>query len=334
MTTLDVAAATAPTRDEAREASPSIAVVVLTWNSRADTLACLERIAPQLEHGDLLVVADNGSVDGTEDAVRAAHREAIVVQNGENLGFAGGVNTGLRIALARGVEWCLVLNADTEAPHGFLARLRSAAASAPPQVAALQPLLVAADQPDRIDSAGLAPRALPGARDRFAGEPARAVAGSPRPIFGACGAAALLRSEALAEVGLYDDALFVLFEDVDLAFRLRAHGHEALLLPDVLLPHRRGVSAAAGRKASVARARRRTWVQRNTIALALRYWPLHRVMLGAPVLAVRAIEALVLARTHAPGTCLPLWRRALAERSTLRAGLRSSGADAWLGRDR
>ncbi|MBI5850100.1 MAG: glycosyltransferase family 2 protein [Planctomycetes bacterium] len=334
MTTLDAAAATAPARDEARPGSPAIAVVVLTWNSRADTLGCLQRIAPQLTQADLLVVADNGSEDGTEAAVRAAHPEAIVVQNGENLGFAGGVNAGLRVALSRGATWCLVLNADTEPPADFLACLRLAAAAAPPQVAALQPLLVAADDPDRIDSAGLAPRALPGAHDRFAGEPARAVAGSPRPIFGACGAAALLRSAALAEVGLYDDELFVLFEDVDLAFRLRSRGHEALLLPDLLLPHRRGVSAAAGRKASVARARRRTWVQRNTIALALRHWPLHRVLLGLPVLAVRAIEALFLARTHAPKTCLPLWRRALAERSALRAGLRRAGADAWLGRDR
>lgn len=315
-------------------AEPRLAVVLLTWNARADTVACLGRLVPQLRAGDLLVVSDNGSSDGTESAVRAAFPSVAYVQNGTNLGFAGGVNAGLRRALDSASEWLFVLNNDTEPDTELLARLRAQAASAAPNVGALQPLLVSTADPERIDSAGLAPRALPGARDRHAGEPARSLGTAARPIFGACGAAALYRRSALERVGIFDDALFVLFEDVDLAFRLRAAGYEAWLVPSIKLPHRRGVSSASDGSRAPAARRRRTWVQRNTLALALRYWPWPRLVLAFPILAWRAVDALRLARVHAPQSCLPLWRRAFRERGALRAGLRRAGGDAWFGRDR
>jgi len=316
-----------------RAAAPRLAVVVLTWNAREDTLACLTRLMPQLASGDLLVVADNGSDDGTAAAVRSRFPAVVLVENGGNLGFAGGVNAGLRRALANDADWCLVLNNDTEPAADLLAQLRSAAAEQPAAVGALQPLLVDAADHARIDSAGLAPRAFPGAHDLAQGAASDSLGTAPREIFGACGAAALLRREALQQVGVFDEGLFVLFEDVDLAFRLRAHGYETLLLPSVRLPHRRGISAARGKKATVAHARRTFWVQRNTVALALRYWPWPRLVVAAPVLVIRILHALWLARAHGPRTCAPLWRRALAERRVRRTQLRRAGADRWLGRD-
>ena len=312
-------------------AAPRLAVVVLSWNARADTLACLQRVVPQLEAGELCVVSDNGSEDGSEVEVRARFPQVRYVQNQTNLGFAGGVNAGIRAALDCAPDWLLVLNNDTEPGPDLLARLRENAAAQPPRVAALQPLLVSTQDPDRIDSAGLELRWFPGARDAEQGLRDAPTAPRCQPIFGACGAAALYRASALERTGLFDAELFVLFEDVDLAFRLRAAGYEARLLRDVGLPHRRGVSASRGARASVARARRRLWVQRNTIALALRYWPTHRLVLALPVLALRALDALWLQRTHGPGTCGPLWRRARRQRRTLRAGLRQHGADRWLG---
>ena len=312
-------------------AAPRLAVVVLSWNARADTLACLQRVVPQLETGELCVVSDNGSEDGSEAEIRTQFPEVRYVQNHTNLGFAGGANAGIRAALDAAPDWLLVLNNDTEPAPDLLAHLRTNAAVQTQRIAALQPLLVSTQDPERIDSAGLALRWFPGACDAEQGLRDAPDAARCQPIFGACGAAALYRTVALERAGLFDAELFVLFEDVDLAFRLRAAGLESRLLRDVRLPHRRGVSASRGSRASVVHARRRLWVQRNTIALALRYWPAGRLILALPVLALRVLHALWLQRTHGPGTCGPLWRRACRQRREFRAGLRQHGADRWLG---
>src|SRR5690606_5819509 len=103
--------------------------------------------------------------------------------------------------------------------------------------------------PQIVDSAGQWIGRAPAARDLCAGEAVGALGDAaaredPLPIFGCCAAAALLRREALLEVGLFDESLFVLLEDTDLAFRLRAAGYEAALLPAIRVRHRRGVSTA------------------------------------------------------------------------------------------
>ena len=100
-----------------------------------------------------MIVCDNGSHDGTEAAITSRHPWVDFIQNGANLGFAGGNNSGLRSALDRGFEWVLLLNNDTTVPHGALAALMAHAA-ARQEVGAFQPLTVQADDPERIDSAG------------------------------------------------------------------------------------------------------------------------------------------------------------------------------------
>lgn len=308
----------------------SLGIVVLNWNAREDSLACLARLVPQCAGGDTVVLVDNGSQDGSVDAVRARFASVRIVENGANLGFAGGVNAGLRTVLEARTDLVLVLNNDTEPPDDFLARLRETMARRGANV--VQPLLVSAFDTTRIDSAGLGVRWLPGARDLNHGEPVSSLDGAgPRAVFGACGAALCCTTRMLREVGLFDEDLFVLFEDVELAFRIRAAGHEVVLVPDLRLPHRRGVSASRGARSTVARARRRFWLQRNIVALALRAWPWPRLLIGAPILALRAVWALWLQGAHGPRSCGPLWRRSLRMRAALRSGLRRHRVDRWLG---
>lgn len=311
----------------------AVTVVVLTWNGTEDTRACLETLCPQLGDQDRLVVVDNGSDGDVERQLRTVDTRFHFVQNGRNLGFAGGNNAGLTHALAAGTPWILVLNNDTLLDADTLERLVAEADAlhrARPEVAVVQPLLVRADAPSTIDTCGQQLARCPGARDLGAGEPVAALPLGPSPIFGACGAATLVRREALLAVGLYDADLFVLFEDTDLALRLRAGGYAAVLLPHVRVRHKRGVSRGRGR----ASARRRAfWVQRNTIALGLRWWPAPALVLGAPVLAWRAAQALWLQVCHGFGPCASLWWRSLRMRGTCRRQLAAAGGDAWFGHE-
>ncbi len=296
-------------------------MVVLTWNGREDTLRCLEGVVPQLGTADRIHLVDNASTDGTLEVVEQRFPDVARLRNPSNLGFAGGNNPGLDAALAAGADWVLVLNNDTIVAPGTLDGLRTAAATAPPTCGVLQPLLVRADDPRRVDSAGHELLARPGVRDLAAGLPVADLAGGPVEVFGACAAAALCRADALRQVGGFDEDLFVLFEDVDLMFRLRAAGWSVLLLPSIHVRHARGVS---GRD---ARAARRLWVQRNLLAIALRYWPTGALLRDAPRLCYRAVVALRLDGRRA----LRLWRRAWRERARNRAALRAGGVDRFFG---
>jgi GT2 family glycosyltransferase len=303
-----------------------LAVVVLTWNGRDDTLACLESLRASLGPGDAAIVADNGSSDGTEAAVRAAHPWAEFLQNGANLGYAGGNNAGLRRALDRGFAWVLLLNNDTIVPPGAVAALLDYAATRP-GTAAFQPLLVRAAHPATVDSAGHVVFRVPGASDALMGRPVAEAPREPVEVFGACAAAALLRADALRRAGLLDPAFFVLLEDVDLMFRLQCGGGAVELVPSVRVHHKRGVSGGA--HGGAAALRRRFWLRRNSVALALRWWPLRWLALAAPVLLLRAAQALLLARRLPGESCLPLWRTSRAARRRNRRAMRARGLDRW-----
>jgi GT2 family glycosyltransferase len=303
-----------------------MAVVVLAWNSRGEIGDCLESLREQVRPGDAVLVADNGSSDGTADAVRRDHPWAEVLENGANLGYAAGNNAGIRRAAERGFPLVLVLNPDTVAEPGALDALRAAAAGAP-GAAAFQPLLLDHAAPGRADSLGLRPRRTFGGEDAGRGGLAPAGTGTPSPVFGPCGAAALWRTAPLLEAGLLDEGLFLLDEDLDLAFRLRMAGHDALLVPAARVRHRRGISGAPPDPA--AARRRKHWLQRNTVALALRYWPLRHLLLFAPLLAWRALEALLLSRANPGHPCLPLWRRFLGLRGPSRRAMAERGLDRW-----
>jgi GT2 family glycosyltransferase len=307
---------------------PAVAIVLLTWNGTADTVACLRSLCPQLAGDDQVLVVDNGSADDVAAAVRSLDPRIQFVANGRNLGFAGGNNVGLRLALAGSAAWIFVLNNDTVLESGALDALMVGAENLRrtcPAIGVVQPVLVRADAPDIVDSCGQELGERPRARDLAAGRAVATVPTAPVEIFGACGAATLVHRDALQAAGLFDEGLFVLFEDTDLAFRLRAAGCRAALLPLVRVRHKRGVSA--GSRSVSAAQQRKFWVQRNIVTLALRWWPAGALLRSAPVLVWRALQALLLRR----GPCLRLWLRSLRARRETRRQLRAAGGDAWFG---
>src|SRR5688500_17060994 len=107
----------------AESTPPRVLVVVLGYEQRDLTLACLASLKSQTyPRADLLVV-DNGSTDGTPQAVRATHPTVAIIETGVNLGYAGGNNIRLRQALALGHDYVLLLNNDAELAPDCLATL-------------------------------------------------------------------------------------------------------------------------------------------------------------------------------------------------------------------
>lgn len=215
---------------------PQVSVVVLTYDSMRFLDDCFGALRRASEGSAFRVLAvDNASRDGTPAAIRQRFPEVEVIENATNLGFAGGNNVGIRRALAEGAEWVYLLNHDADVSPGFLEEALAVAA-AHPDAGAVQSLLLLADEPGLINSAGNSIHFSGiGFCDRFR-EPAE-LAPEPVEIAYASGAAVLYRADALREVGLFDEKLFLYHEDLDLGWSLRLAGWRSLLAPRSVVHH-------------------------------------------------------------------------------------------------
>ena len=208
-----------------------VAIVIVTYNGRryVDELFASLRAHTPDDVG--IVVVDNGSTDGTLEAlaVEASRTPQLtVLAQARNTGFAGGNNIGLAEARRRGAELALLLNHDTVVTAGWLRPLVEVM-DARPDVAAAQPLLVLHDEPELVNTAG---NKLQFCCFGFCGDYRRPVAelgldGTVRSVPYATGAALLLRLSALDRVGDFDERLFLYHEDLDLGVRLRQAGFDS-----------------------------------------------------------------------------------------------------------
>lgn len=197
---------------------PLVVILVLNWNGWNDTLRCLDSLDRlEYDHHSGLVV-DNGSSDPSEAKIREARPDVELLQVGQNLGYAGGNNVGIRRALVDGAEFVWVLNNDVRVEPSALSEL-VAAATADPGCGAL----VSGHRKD-----GIGPH-LPVATIRHGRRLADVFCAGCgirpyHPAYELMGASLLLRSQALREVGLFDESYFHYAEELDLTQRMRRAG--------------------------------------------------------------------------------------------------------------
>jgi len=221
---------------------PKVWTVILSWNGREDTLACLETLAKQTVQPDEILVVDNGSRDGLEAPLRQRFPRARYLFNERNLGFAGGMNLGVNRALAAGADYIFTPNNDTLLAPKCLEYL-SDALDRYPDAAGVAPKIYFYDPPGKIyfnggyfTRATVNPRHSGNREDRDLGKTEIRKTG----FLNAC--CPLFRARALRETGLYDEAFFAYYEDGDLSLRLLKKGWKLLLAPAAEVIHRHGVS--------------------------------------------------------------------------------------------
>jgi GT2 family glycosyltransferase len=228
--------------------------VVLNWNGGDDTPAAIASL------GDLPVVCvDNGSTDGSPDAIAARFPQVDLIRTGVNLGFAGGNNVGIRRALAGGADWVLLLNSDATAEPGLVVALEGAARARPD--AGLLACTILDRDGRTVQYAGASFRPRLGYSGRL--ETTEHV--GVRDVGRADGAALAVSRAAVERVGLLDESLFLYVEDVDWSLRMRDAGLAVVLVPDARVRH--AGSAASGGSVSTTNLYYDT---RNTIAVCER----------------------------------------------------------------
>lgn len=263
--------------------SSSVAVVVLSWNRKQTTLACLRSLGDVTYEPLSIICVDNGSTDGSLDAVEAAFPSVNVVRLHKNHGFAGGMNRGIRAALANGAESILTLNNDMTVEPGFIGPLVEVLGHDPAAGAACSQILFA-DGSERIWYAGARWRARRGYQGRHLHyrESALPRATAAFVTDRACGGAMLAPRTAWERVGLLDEDLFAYGEDVDWSLRAREKGLQVLVVPASVVRHE--VSASTGGESSPSTI---YYGLRNGLAVAEK-----RAPLGFAGTHLRRLEAL------------------------------------------
>jgi GT2 family glycosyltransferase len=212
---------------------PSVSVIVLNYNGRQWIEGCLaglhaQRDMPVFE----TLLVDNGSRDDSVNFTRTEYPDVRIVDNGRNLGFAGGNNAGARHASG---EWLAFLNNDTIPDPRWLAALWSASRSHA-EYGMVTSRLVFIDDPSVIDSAGDGYLRAGGAFKHGHGGRAEAFSQS-REVFGACGGAFMIRRELFEMLGGFDERFFMVYEDVDLSYRARLRGARVWYAADAIVRH-------------------------------------------------------------------------------------------------
>jgi len=276
----------------------NLVAVVLSWNGRADTLACLESLL-----GIETVCVDNGSTDGSADAVAERFPAVELIRTAINLGFAAGNNVGIRRALDRGADWVLLLNNDALAEDGLVAALERAAA-ARPDAGVLACKVLFADS-GKLWYAGASFDPILG-RSRHDGFGSADAPGELRDTARATGTGTAVSRAAIERAGLLDEELFLYAEDLEWCLRIKAAGFAIVYVPEARVLHR--VSASSGGAGSPTTSYYET---RNMLAVVERYRPLPRGLKGlrrALVVAPRVLLPLALRQPRSAYAAVRGWR--------------------------
>jgi GT2 family glycosyltransferase len=253
--------------------TPAVTVVVLNWNGWRDTVACVESCLRATYPRLRLLVVDNGSADGSETALRERFPAVDVLQTGENLGYAGGNNFGIRRALADGADMVLLINNDTEVDPEFATELVHAA-RASPQAGMLCPKILFHDRPDVLWYAGASFHPWLGwGRHRGAGQRDRGQFDRQEETGRPTGCALLVTRALCERVGLLREEYFCYAEDLEWALRAREAGFGILYVPSARVWHK--VSRSTGGARSVTAVRYQT---RNLLACVDERLPLPLVV--------------------------------------------------------
>ena len=226
-----------------------LTIVIINWNTKEDLLSCLSSIWEELGGVEKEVfVVDNGSKDGSAEAVRKEHPLTKVLENETNLGFAKAVNLALRQMKGR---YALLLNPDTRLKKESTERLISFMDDHPMVGVAGAQLL----NPDGSKQNSIAnfptlatellnksllrwffPEKFPGKERDYA---------EPIEVDSVIGACMMVRQETLKQVGLLDEDYFLFLEETDWCYRIREAGWKIYHVPQAEIIHFQGKSAGA-----------------------------------------------------------------------------------------
>jgi GT2 family glycosyltransferase len=261
--------------------------IVLNWNGWPDTLRCVDALA-HCEADLRVVVVDNGSDDSDGDRILDG-RDVHFIQTGQNLGYAGGNNVGIRHALTEGAEYVWILNNDVLArSNAFEVLLR--AADEDSRWGALSSRIATREGHEDVGLIIPQPAHRWDPFDLIKYEPLclGSASSTVREVAFLRGPSLFVRCSALEGTDLFDERYFHYFEEMDLMERLRRNGWRLGVACASIVTHEKGATL------SYDTPQAHYYLIRNQLLFERKLFGVNaaRVILRHPIRRLRAFLAL------------------------------------------
>ena len=215
-----------------------VAIIILNWNGWADTLECLASLN-RLDYNNFeIILIDNASKE-RPPLVNVQFLKLTIFQifNEENLGFAGGNNQGIKIALERGVDYILLLNNDTTVEPDFLKKLIEVGENNK-SYGIFGPVIHYSDEPEKIWFAGGQFNWSKTRGSHIFDEPSEEL----KKVDYITGCCLLAKKEVIEKIGLLSEDYFLYYEDGDWCLRAQKAGYSCGLVGSAKIYHKQSRS--------------------------------------------------------------------------------------------
>ncbi len=216
------------------DSHPLASVIIPNWNGAHHLPTCLDSLRAQTYPRIKVIVADNGSTDGSLELLARDYAWVRVLALDENRGFTGACNAGMRAAQGKFVA---LLNNDTEADPHWVKEI-VAAFERHPEAGLVASKMLLFDRRDTFHTAGDYYRVdgIPGNRGVWQQDEGQY--NQEEYVFNACGGSATYRRTMLDQIDLLDEDFFFSCEDLDLAWRAQLAGWKCIYAPRAVVYHK------------------------------------------------------------------------------------------------
>jgi len=250
----------------------TVSIIILNYNGLKDTVSCLESVLKSTYKRFKVYVVDNGSnIDEASILKKTVKsKKCVFIRFKKNYGFTGGNNRVMRKLKSK---YILLLNNDTVVRKNWLSILVQTAES-DPHIAVVQPKILWDKNRAYFDYAGAAGGFIdifgyPFTRGRIFNylEADRKQYDGQMDIFWASGAAMLLRTQTVREIGYLNEEYFNYMEEIDFCYRVHTRGYRIVCSPKSVVFHK------VASTASKMHSKKRYWEHRNNLLFMLNNFP-------------------------------------------------------------
>lgn len=213
--------------------APKIFIVILNWNGGQVLLPCLRSVFSLTYTNFEVVVVDNASTDGSFESARSHFSRAHFIRNEKNVGFAAGMNIGMKFALSRGARYVWILNNDTLCGRDSLSELVSVIRKEQNN-AILSPLILTPLGKTwfsfgKIDFFRM--------KAFHSAPPVDTKESNPYESEYLSGCAMFFPKRVLQKIGFFDEKYFLYYEDADISMRAKNAKIKLLIVPKAVIVH-------------------------------------------------------------------------------------------------
>lgn len=234
-------------------------VIILNWNGKEDTLACLKSFE-KVETPHQTLVVDNGSTDDSVASIRKYFPSVHLIETGENLGYAEGNNVGIRYALDKGADYLFILNNDTlvdpQILNAFLENRDHPIQGGKTHLMS---------DPTLLDHLGGNWNPEIGEFELIGKGERADLWTEPLTLDYVCGVALFVKREVFKKIGLFEKRYFLFWEESDWCLRAKKGGFFATFCPKAKLFHKVSASFTGGKPHTTYFwwRNRLLWIERN-----------------------------------------------------------------------